>query len=55
MADMMDDSPATGAVPGFDALQAKGLGKTVPLPDGPLVILDDVSFAIPSGDRRRGA
>ncbi len=50
MPDMMDDAPATGAVSTREALQARGLGKTVPLPGGPLVILEDVSFSIPAGD-----
>ena len=50
MADMMDETPATRAVSSRQALQARGLGKTVALPGGPLIILDDVSFSIPAGD-----
>ncbi len=50
MPDMMDDSLATVAVSTREALRVHGLGKTVPLPGGPLVILDDVSFTIPAGD-----
>ena len=58
MADIMDENPgetlnagragAGGAT--ADALSVVGLGKTVPLPSGPLVILEDVSFAIAAGD-----
>jgi putative ABC transport system ATP-binding protein len=33
-----------------DALHVTGLSKTVPLPSGPLVILEDVSFTIAAGD-----
>lgn len=56
MADMMDYSHATQAVAATpavqttEALRARDLGKTVPLPDGALCILSDVSFAIESGD-----
>jgi putative ABC transport system ATP-binding protein len=58
MADIMDENPGdtlnaghagVAGVP-VDALRVAGLGKTVPLPGGPLVILQDVSFAIAAGD-----
>ena len=32
------------------ALDVRGLGKTVPLPDGALTILEDVSFTVERGD-----
>ncbi len=56
MADMMDHDPLTPAVAsksaaaGTEALRVQGLGKTVPLPEGALCILDDVSFVIDAGD-----
>jgi len=56
MADMMDyrhAMPADPATTGLEASQAllvTGLGKTVPLPEGALCILADVSFAIDAGD-----
>ena len=56
MADMMDyrhATPAVAATPAAhatQALRATGLGKTVPLPEGALCILADVSFAIDAGD-----
>ena len=56
MADMMDHRPVTPAVPATpvrqrtEALRANGLGKTVPLPEGALCILADVSFVIHAGD-----
>ncbi len=50
MDDILTDPAAIAAVAGAVALRARGLGKTVPLPDGALTILQDVSFAIPVGD-----
>ena len=50
MADMMDHPAATPAVHATQALLAAGLGKTVPLPEGALCILADVSFSIEAGD-----
>jgi putative ABC transport system ATP-binding protein len=56
MADMMDYShampavAATTAVHATEALRVTALGKTVPLPEGALCILADVSFVIEAGD-----
>ena len=56
MADMMDYAHAMPADPAITPAQAtqallvNGLGKTVPLPEGALCILADVSFAIDAGD-----
>ena len=56
MADIMDYRHAMPADPesstanGHQALLVTGLGKTVPLPEGALCILADVSFAINAGD-----
>ena len=50
MADMMTHTAETPAVHAAEALRVRGLGKTVPLPDGALCILADVSFVINAGD-----
>ena len=41
---------ARGSAPRDAALQVRGLGKRVPLPDGELVILEDIGFRIAHGD-----
>jgi putative ABC transport system ATP-binding protein len=58
MADIMDEIPgetlnvdrAGGGASCMDALSVVGLGKTVPLRSGPLVILENVSFSLAAGD-----
>ena len=58
MADIMDENPgetlnvglADAAATTADALSVVQLGKIVPLPSGPLVILENVSFTIAAGD-----